>query len=52
MPFGMGVPKTFTAPRREARIPMEVGVQITGHPRLPGTEATFTENVSLGGAAF
>ena len=50
MPFGMGGPKTFTAPRREARIPMEVGVQITGHPRLPGTEATFTENVSSKGA--
>lgn len=50
MRFGMGVPKTFTAPRREARVPMEVGVQITGHPRLPGTEATFTENVSSKGA--
>jgi len=50
MRFGMGVPKTFTAPRREARVPMEVGVQITGHPRLPGTEATFTEDVSSKGA--
>ena len=50
MPFGMGVPKSVNAPRREARVPMEVGVQITGHPRLPGTEATFTENVSSRGA--
>lgn len=50
MAFGMGVPKTFSAPRREARVPMEVGVQITGHQRLPGTEATFTENVSSKGA--
>lgn len=29
---------------------MEVGVQITGHPSLPGTETTFTENVSSRGA--
>jgi hypothetical protein len=29
---------------------MEVGVQITGHPALPGTETTFTENVSPRGA--
>ncbi|HKV04458.1 MAG TPA: PilZ domain-containing protein [Candidatus Acidoferrales bacterium] len=50
MPLGMGVPKTFTALRREARVPMEVVVRITGHAALPGTEATFTENVSLRGA--
>lgn len=50
MPFGMGVPKSFSAARREARVPMELGVQITGHQRLPGTEATFTENVSSKGA--
>jgi hypothetical protein len=29
---------------------MEVGVHITGHPILPGTETTFTENVSPRGA--
>jgi hypothetical protein len=29
---------------------MEVGVNITGHPALPGTETTFTENVSPRGA--
>jgi len=29
---------------------MEVGVRITGHPALPGTETTFTENVSSRGA--
>jgi hypothetical protein len=29
---------------------MEVGVQITGHPVMPGTETTFTENVSPHGA--
>ncbi|MGA9145624.1 MAG: hypothetical protein WB007_17875 [Candidatus Acidiferrales bacterium] len=50
MAFGMGVPKTFSAPRRETRVPMEVGVHITGHPALPGTETTFTENVSPRGA--
>jgi len=50
MPFGMGVPKTFAGARRETRIPMEVGVQIAGHAALPGTETTFTENVSARGA--
>ncbi|MFY9804728.1 MAG: hypothetical protein WA211_12250 [Candidatus Acidiferrales bacterium] len=46
----MGIPKVSTAPRRETRVPMEVGVQISGHPALPGTESTFTENVSPRGA--
>jgi hypothetical protein len=50
MAFGMGVPKSFTSSRRETRIPMEVGVQITGNLALPGTETTFTENVSPRGA--
>jgi len=50
MRFGMGVPKSFTATRRETRVPMEVGVHITGNPALPGTETTFTENVSPRGA--
>jgi PilZ domain len=50
MRFGMGVPKVFPFARSEARIPMEVGVQISGHPALPGTETTFTENVSARGA--
>jgi len=50
MRFGMGVPKGTAGPRRETRIPMEVGVHITGHPALPGTETTFTENVSPRGA--
>jgi hypothetical protein len=50
MAFGMGVPKSFMFARRETRIPMEVGVHITGHRALPGTETTFTENVSPRGA--
>jgi hypothetical protein len=50
MRFGMGIPKNFVGPRRETRVPMEVGVQITGHPVMPGTETTFTENVSPHGA--
>lgn len=50
MAFGMGVPKNFTVSRCEARVPMEVGVQISGHSALPGTETTFTENVSARGA--
>ncbi len=50
MPFGIGVLRSATAPRRETRVPMEVGVQITGHRAYPGTETTFTENVSSHGA--
>jgi hypothetical protein len=50
MPFGMGFPKTFDALRSEPRVPMEVAVRLTGDGLLPGTEATFTENVSSRGA--
>ena len=50
MLLGMGVPKTFTVLRRELRVPMEVGVQISGHVELPGSEATFTQNISSQGA--
>lgn len=50
MPFGMGVPKSISFQRRETRVPMEVGVQISGHDTLPGSETTFTENVSARGA--
>jgi hypothetical protein len=49
MALGIGAPKSFAVPRREKRIPMEIGVQISGHPVLPGTETTFTENVSVRG---
>jgi len=37
-------------PRRETRIQMEIPVVLEGHRQLPGTEATFTENVSAKGA--
>jgi PilZ domain len=50
MPLGMGAPKSFTVPRRESRIPMEVGVQISGHAKFGDAETTFTENVSSRGA--
>jgi len=51
MALGIGVPKkSFSASRRDARVPMEVEVQIYGHAALPGTESTFTENVSARGA--
>jgi hypothetical protein len=40
----------FTARRREQRIPMEIPVVLEGHLQLPGSEATFTENVSGKGA--
>lgn len=50
MALGMGVPKSFVAVRSEKRVPMEVGVRITGHEAIPGTETTFTQNVSPRGA--
>lgn len=50
MGLGTGDPKTFTFARRETRIPMEVGVQISGHPADRDPETTFTENVSARGA--
>jgi hypothetical protein len=50
MALGMGVPKTFIAVRSEKRVPMEVGVRISGHAAIPGTETTFTQNVSPRGA--
>lgn len=52
MPLGLGQPKekNYAILRRDARLPMEVEVQINGHAVLPGTEATFTENVSARGA--
>ncbi len=37
-------------PRRENRIPMEIPVVLDGHRQVPGTESTFTENVSVKGA--
>lgn len=45
-----GTTDHFSTPRVETRIPMEVGVQISGHVHLPGVETTFTENVSSRGA--
>jgi len=50
MTLGTGVEKTYTTSRCETRIPMEVGVHISGHATLPGRETTFTENVSSRGA--
>jgi len=41
---------TFTYQRAERRIPMEVPVILGGHRETPGTESTFTENVSARGA--
>lgn len=50
MRLGIGGSKTFDAVRCESRVPMEIGVRISGHGAIPGTEATFTENVSSRGA--
>ena len=36
--------------RIERRIPMEIPVMLDGHRQVPGTESTFTENVSARGA--
>ena len=44
------MPNTFDVLRLEKRIPMAVAVHISGHGRTPGTETTFTENVSSRGA--
>lgn len=48
MPFGMGIPES--GERRETRVPMEVGVRISGHHATHGAETTFTENISARGA--
>jgi hypothetical protein len=40
----------FTCHRAEKRIPMEIPVMIDGHRQAPGSESTFTENVSARGA--
>lgn len=42
--------KTFVFYRADKRIPMEIPVVLDGHRRVPGTESTFTENVSARGA--
>jgi hypothetical protein len=41
---------TFAFHRVERRIPMEIPVVLDGHQQMPGTESTFTENVSARGA--
>jgi hypothetical protein len=48
--LGFGRPKGFVFVRGEKRIPMEMGLRISGHLDLPGVETTFTENVSARGA--
>jgi hypothetical protein len=40
----------FVFHRAEQRIPMEIPVMIDGHRLAPGSESTFTENVSVRGA--
>jgi PilZ domain len=42
--------RTYTYHRAERRIPMEIPVVLNGHRETPGTESTFTENVSARGA--
>jgi hypothetical protein len=40
----------FPFHRVERRVPMEIPVLLDGHRQMPGTESTFTENVSARGA--
>ena len=40
----------FPFHRVERRITMEIPVVLDGHRQMPGTESTFTENVSAHGA--
>lgn len=47
---GKGKAKNYQVERCEARIPMQVGVRISGNTFMPGLESTFTENVSSRGA--
>jgi hypothetical protein len=42
--------QAFPFNRVERRIPMEIPVLLDGHRQMPGTESTFTENVSARGA--
>lgn len=46
----MPLKSTFTFHRAERRIPMEIPVVLDGHRQTPGSESTFTENVSARGA--
>ena len=41
---------TFMFHRADRRVPMEIPVVLAGHRQTPGTESTFTENVSAHGA--
>ena len=42
--------EAFRFNRVERRVPMEIPVLLDGHRQTPGTESTFTENVSARGA--
>jgi hypothetical protein len=44
------IPRDFSFRRIERRVPMEIPVMLDGHREMPGTESTFTENVSARGA--
>src|ERR1700686_3367151 len=46
----MPLKTTHTFFRAEKRISMEIPVVLAGQRRTPGTESTFTENVSARGA--
>lgn len=45
-----GKSEAFQVERCEPRLPMQVGIRISGNTFMPGLETTFTENVSSRGA--
>lgn len=47
---GKSKTKNYQLERCEPRLPMQVGVRISGNTFMPGLESTFTENVSSRGA--
>jgi hypothetical protein len=48
--WGEIVERNVSEKRAERRLPMEVGVRISVHPKSPGIETTFTDDVSPRGA--
>jgi hypothetical protein len=51
MRLGKATETTFSIPRRDARIPIEVAVYIAGHGAYSARESTFTQDVSACGAS-
>jgi hypothetical protein len=48
--IGTGDPKPFAVPRRDVRVPIEVGIHLIAPGAGSGKESTFTQDVSARGA--